>query len=350
MSNLDVILRPEPGKQPGIIPQKLIERKPRSESQFDGVGNVPTTPVQKTHLTGTALEEGTKLGHVNKILAEKQIVELELKSNVVDWGQYIILNWKHKEDSFATKTDWVGIFKKREPTNTHYISYAYITMDNNGKSGSMSIPAPYVSGEYEFRYFNMGSYTVFGVSDIVKVGPQFKMTPEIVNQTSIKITLQQLTDSSISFKTWIAMYSSDKLTHSEFYSYQWVTPNVPTTFTVPKCGKWFFRLFNNSSRYDYLTCCEAFIEGKDVITLNQTSQDLIVTFDLKSVDLSYESTWLGIFRKDETLMNMYEQYKYISEVRGEFKMNKLRTGEWEARLFSNAQEGVISKSNIIQVK
>jgi hypothetical protein len=47
-------------------------------------------------------------------------------------------------------------------------------------------------------------------------------------------------------------------------------------------------------------------------------------FDLKSVDLSYDAPWLGIFRKDEILMNQYDQYKYLSEIKGEFRMNKLR--------------------------
>lgn len=47
----------------------------------------------------------------------------------------------------------------------------------------------------------------------------------------------------------------------EFYAYQWTQPNVPTSFVVPKCGKWYFRLFTNKCRYDYVTVCEAFIEG-----------------------------------------------------------------------------------------
>jgi len=213
----------------------------------------------------------------------------------------------------------------------------------------MDFTAPKVSGEYEFRYFSLRSYEVWGVSESFKVGPQFKMTPEVA-QSTIKIHLEELsTIVPNSFKTWIAMYTSDKCLHTEFYTYEWVVSNTATTFVVPKCGKWYFRLFNNTSRYDYLASCEAFVEGKDQITLEQTSDNLFVSFDLKSVDLSYDSPWLGIYRKDEILMNMYEQYKYLSVAKGEFKMNKLRAGEWEARLFSTAQNGVISKSNIIVV-
>jgi hypothetical protein len=66
------------------------------------------------------------------------------------------------------------------------------------------------------------------------------------------------------------------------------------------------------------------LSGKDEILLSQTSDSLIVQFDIKSVDLAYESPWLGIYRKDEVLQNMYEQYKYLSEVKGEFLMAKLR--------------------------
>jgi len=145
------------------------------------------------------------------------------------------------------------------------------------------------------------------------------------------------------------IYNSNKCAHNDFYSYEWVTYNVPTAFAVPKCGKWHFRLFNNTSRYDYLTSCDAFVEGKDTITIIQTSDNLFVSFDLKTVDPSYDSPWLGIYRKDEILMNMYEQYKYLKSAQGEFKMKKLRTGEWEARLFSAVNEGAIATSNSIIV-
>jgi len=83
--------------------------------------------------------------------------------------------------------------------------------------------------------------------------------------------------------------------------------------------------------------------------LSQTSDSLIVQFDIKSVDLAYENPWLGIYRKDEVLQNMYEQYKYLPEVKGEFLMAKLRPGEWEARLFSTAEVGAISHSNVLVV-
>jgi hypothetical protein len=39
------------------------------------------------------------------------------------------------------------------------------------------------------------------------------MTPEVVSPTSIRVALKQLTPSATSFKTWIAMYASEKQTH-----------------------------------------------------------------------------------------------------------------------------------------
>jgi len=340
--DLDTFLRPEIGKQPGIV-QKPIEKKPRGNDSILGAINIPEPEVkEQPHIKA---EESKEV--VNKTTPESKYVTLSLEHSVYDWGKYIILNWTHSV--FATTSDWVGLYKKDEPTNTNYISYAYVTVSGEKKHGSMDFTAPKISGEYEFRYFTFGSYTLFGVSNSIKVGPQIKMISE-VNQSTIKINLEEIsTIVPNSFKTWIAMYTSDKSIHSDFYSYQWVTSNTPTIFVVPKCGKWFFRLFNNTSRYDYMTCCDAFVEGKDEIKLQQTSDNLIVSFDLKSVDLSYDSPWLGIYRKDEELMNMYEQYKYLSVAKGEFKMNKLRAGEWEARLFSTAHNGVISTSNIIIV-
>jgi hypothetical protein len=51
---------------------------------------------------------------------------------------------------------------------------------------------------------------------------------------------------------------------STCYTYQWVTPDVATNFVIPKCGKWYFRLFTNVCRYDYCgSACGVFVEGND---------------------------------------------------------------------------------------
>lgn len=99
----------------------------------------------------------------------------------------------------------------------------------------------------------------------------------------------------------------------------------------------------------FLSSKHSHFSGNDIITLDQTSDSLIVTYDLKSVDSTYDRPWLGIYRKDEVLSNMYEQYIYLSQQKGASRMKKLRAGEWEARLYSNAQTDVISKSNIISI-
>lgn len=66
---------------------------------------------------------------------DSKIVKLELKSKVVDWGKIIILHWEHSVA--ATTSDWIGLYKKGEPSNQQYITWEYITMENNSaKTGT----------------------------------------------------------------------------------------------------------------------------------------------------------------------------------------------------------------------
>lgn len=338
--DLDSFLRPGIGEQPGLV-QKPIPKKPVSTSVLDFIQS-ELEPKKPAHIA-------EEIKEVSNSTQNSEVVKLTLENTIFDWGKYIILNWKHT--GFATPSDWIGLFKKGENTQSNYIDYAYVTLDaKNPSSGSMAFQAPKFSGEFEFRYFTFGTYQVFGISEVFKVGPQYKMTAE-VGPVAIKIKIEELSViAPNSFKTWIAMYTSDKSAHNDFYTYQWVVPNTDyTSFSVPKCGKWYFRLFNNTSRYDFLTSCEAFVEGDDKIELKQTTDNLFVSFDLKSVDINYDSPWIGIYRKEETRMNMYENYKYMPSAKGEFKMHKLIPGDWEARLFSTAHNGVISTSNTIHV-
>lgn len=63
-----------------------------------------------------------------------KLVELTLKSDVVDWGGIVILNWKHK--GIPTTSDWIGIFKRGEATNTQYVDYKYIGLADNSEKRS----------------------------------------------------------------------------------------------------------------------------------------------------------------------------------------------------------------------
>lgn len=66
---------------------------------------------------------------------DSKIVKLELNASVVDWGKLIILHWEHSVA--ATTSDWIGLYKKGEPSNQQYITWEYITVDSVGKSGAM---------------------------------------------------------------------------------------------------------------------------------------------------------------------------------------------------------------------
>lgn len=332
-------LRPEPGQLPGFIVPKPAERNPRNDFHL----GTPTKPLILANPKPNPVEDLPKIVSDNS-----NLVKLTLKSNVVDWGDIVILTWVHS--GFPSTSDWIGIFRNGEPTHTQYLDYNYIKIGTEKQTGSITFSAPYLSGDYEFRYFGKGNYCLYGVSESLKVGPQFKIIPELANATTIKVSVEQLTESANkSFQTWLAMYTSDKLAHSEYYSFQWVNQNGSNNFVIPKCGKWFFRLFNNTSRYDYSCSADFFVEGKDTIILDQTSDSLVITYDLKSVDVANDRPWLGIYPKVEVLSNMYEQYIYPAQSKGATRMSKLRAGEWEARLYSNVQSDIISKSNIIVI-
>jgi len=288
-----------------------------------------------------------------KVKEAQDPVSFEVKDSVVDWGKYIVLNWRHTGQPFPT--DWIALYKTDEPQNsTNYITWEYVVIENNSKFGTLSFQAPYASGSYEFRYFVNKSYTIFGISKPFKVGPQYDMKASVVSQNNknhIQISLNQTFVSDMPCTPYIAIYAADKLTHSEYYDYRNVSDGT-ILFAVPKSGKWFFRLFADKySRYNFVAACEIVVHGKDSINLQQTQNDLIVKFDLESIDFSYESPWIGLYETKVEGINSYEQGKYLYQSKGEFKMAKLRKGEWEARLFSKTQYNVpIVKSNVIVVQ
>lgn len=61
-----------------------------------------------------------------------KLVELTVKSNVVDWGGIVIVYWKHS--GFPTTNDWIGIYKKGEPTHTQYVDYKYVTVSESERN------------------------------------------------------------------------------------------------------------------------------------------------------------------------------------------------------------------------
>jgi hypothetical protein len=66
---------------------------------------------------------------------DSKIVKLEVKSKVVDWGKIVILQWEHSVA--ATTSDWIGLYRKGEPSNQRYLTWEYVTIEHNSAKSGM---------------------------------------------------------------------------------------------------------------------------------------------------------------------------------------------------------------------
>jgi len=223
MDVLESYLRPKHGELPGpknLLPAVKERDRPEFEDQLSS-GSAPVTIPQAQPFSQITKEKSQVTNSEVAFVVDLQITASQAS---YDWGKTIIVEWKHS--GIATSSDWIGIYKKDDPYTTYY-NWAWVTV-GDGKKGSLAFVAPNVSGEYEFRYFNMKSYNLFGRSKCFKVGPQFEIVGEVVTKNAVKIFTKEFSSSPVSFNTYIAMYSQEDKLHKDYYTFSWTKNNEPT--------------------------------------------------------------------------------------------------------------------------
>lgn len=93
-------------------------------------------------------------------------VILRASPSVVDCGNTITVEWEVAQDYQPGPKDWIGIYSVQQQ-NKEYITYEWKGKED--KKGTLTFHAPKIYGEYEFRYFQGGSYVHLVRSNRVRV-------------------------------------------------------------------------------------------------------------------------------------------------------------------------------------
>jgi hypothetical protein len=272
----------------------------------------------------------------------------------VDIGGQITVEWK-TVDHEVTPSDWVGIYYA-ESTNKRYITYQYIGK-TDAKNGTLTFSVPKQHGSINFRYFSNKSYSIKGISNVVKVGPEFSVVPTREEGHDTKISVQVLKLSGNEYpNAWVGVYESAEKPNGKYLASEWLSKSVGNklTFDVPKTGDWELRLFLDrafiSSYVDYLRT-SVNLQGEDNLTLSYADNKITVKSKVVTVDPYYDSAWIGLYFVTETNNRQWRRYRYVKSRYAEFVIAAPRTkGNYEARLFAyKAYDKVLCKSNSIVI-
>lgn len=123
-------------------------------------------------------------------------------------------------------------------------------------------------------------------------------------------------------------------------------------FTVPKAGIWEFRLFPLYRTYLHVASCKVDVNGETKISLTVEGQEVVLTYNVSTLDPKNDNIWFGIYYVDETNPRRWRRGQKIADVPvGVRRMKVLQhAGTYEARLFAHGNmSAVICKSNTITV-
>jgi len=268
------------------------------------------------------------------------VIKLVASPLQVDYDGTITLHWEHTNE--PTVSDWIGFYSE-SASPKDYITYEWIV----AKKGSITFKAPAISGNYIFRYFVNKSYTCWGSSNIVTVGPSYELTPTVIDANEVKISVKLLRGQP-SPNAWVAMYEPDK-DNKSYYTYSYLGTNSELSFKIPKVGVWEFRLFPQKAYYP-ASSCRVDLNGSDKIELSIVNNQAVISYKVVTVDHYYDNVWIGIFNQNETDNKQWRRYKYVNSSDGKLFVKAMQTpGTYEARLFANGTPTVLCRSNTVTI-
>jgi hypothetical protein len=256
-----------------------------------------------------------------------------------------------------TENDWIVMYNATSTSVSNYITWEWIGKAT--REGSITFKAPDL-GKFFFRYFFNKSYRLQAVSNVVGVGPEFILTPTVINERKCKVTYSQKTGNFHS-NAWIGLYEKNELENSQYKNYQWLSSatNSSLTFDIPKAGRWEFRLFpyrNLLGPYIHVSSCVFSTQGQDKLELSADPLDekqIEVKCKISTLDLQRDSVWIGVYFADEKnnrLMRRYKSLDYSPDGACAIKFKKpIHKGQYEVRLFANRSYDILAKSNVLDV-
>jgi len=326
-----------PTDVPGFLGQV-----PLTKAMIDRIASQKVSPVDveiatKPETKASPVQDSTLQQNASQ---HDSVITLTANPEHVDYGGTITLDWEHQAE--PTVSDWIGFYVEGAQSK-EYVTYEWVLT----KRGSMTFKAPTVSGNYVFRYFVNKSYVSWGTSNIVKVGPAFRLTPTVVDTTEVKIKVEQLSGHPCP-NAWVAMYEPDK-DHKTYYTYLYLGTNTELTFKIPKVGIWEFRLFPQKAYY-VAESTRVNLNGNDQIALSIVDDKAVIDYKVLTLDPNYDNVWVGIFNQSETDNRQWRRYKYIPSSQGQIFVKAMQTpGTYEARLFARNVPSIICRSNSVTI-
>jgi len=192
------------------------------------------------------------------------------------------------------------------------------------------------------------TYNTVGSSKPFCVGPTYLLTSTIGENNQVKVQVQQTFGKPYQ-DAWVGLYYHSK-PNKEYVTYDTVKDKKELQFTVPKAGLWEFRLFPLYRAYYHVASCTADITGETKISLSVEGQEVVLKYNISTLDPKTDNVWFGIYFVSETNLRYWRRRQYISDVAvGTRRMKVLQhAGTYEARLFAHGNT-VICKSNTITV-
>jgi len=225
--------------------------------------------------------------------------------------------------------------------------------------GSIIFKAPEI-GKYFFRYFYNKSYKLGTVSNVVSVGPEFNLTPTLIDERRCKVTFSQKTGNFYS-NAWIGLFERNEMDNYRYKTYQWLSNATDSslTFEIPRSGKWEFRLFPNRSLlgpYIHVSSCSFATQGEDKLELSVDPEDdkqIEIKCQIATLDLQTDGVWIGVYLVEERNNRQMRRYKSLDHTpdgKSIVKFKKpIHKGKYEVRLFANRSYDVLLRSNSIDV-
>jgi len=328
---------------PGFqVPLTKEQRDRIAKREADNPVELDAVPVNMTRTKESPVQDST----LQQGMDRDSVIKLVAGPDQVDYEGTITLIWEHTNE--PTVSDWIGFYSEIASPKD-YLTYEWIVTPKSpaAKKGTLTFKAPTISGNYIFRYFVNKSYTCWGSSNIVKVGPSYDLTPTVIDANEVKITVKLLRGQP-SPNAWVAMYEPDK-DNKNYYTYSYLGTNSELSFKIPKVGIWEFRLFPQKAYYP-ASSCRVDLNGSDKIELSIVNNQAVISYKVVTVDHYYDNVWIGIFNQNETDNKQWRRYKYVNSSEGKLFVKAMQTpGTYEARLFANGTPTVLCRSNTVTI-
>jgi len=275
---------------------------------------------------------------------QKNQIQLQVTPQDIHYGDNIQVTWE--SENISSSNDWIAIYHESDQNVKSYQTYQWV--QPNATGGSIVFTAPSIPGIYFFKYLVNSTYESVMTSSPVRVGPAFKLFPTVLNEKQVKIDVEQLSGKPCP-NAWVAAFEVG-LDNKNYTTYEWVSAYSTLTFSLPKSGKWEFRLFPEKA-YHHVASCVTNLNGSDSLSLSINNGTAVIKYNVLSLDPAKDGPWIGIYHVTESDNRQWRRYKYVTDPKGEIVVKAMQTsGTYEARLFAYKSHSVLARSNTVVVQ